>query len=333
MSNFGVRPLGDSEFSLWERFVNESPQGTLFHKTFWLKLSGLPFKILGCFRNEELVAGIPLVYQKRFGFTSIEPPPLTPYLGIVFQDNTALKYVSRLSFEKKITSALVDVLLQEGTVIQVRFQPGIFDLHPFMWAGFSTGIKYTYRLDVMNLDRVFQGMDARRRSEIRKAARSGLSVVHNAPLEEFIHLNQMTFERQEAELSVSAEELKRRHQVLQREKVSQIFIVKDEAGQLCGGVYIVWDSKCAYYLLGGFNPEFGNSGAVPLAIWEAIQHTSKTLQLPEFDFEGSNIPGIERSFREYGGRLTPYYFVYRAKPFIKLALFATNAIKSALNRQ
>nr|HPR68216.1 methicillin resistance protein [Kiritimatiellia bacterium] len=45
-----------------------------------------------------------------------------------------------------------------------------------------------------------------------------------------------------------------------------------------------------------------------LAVWEAIRH-AKEAGLETFDFEGSVIPPIERFFRGFGGRLTPYYTV------------------------
>ena len=332
MSNLTVRFITNSEFAAWNIFVDESPQGTLFHKIFWLEFSKMPFKILGCYRNKELVAGIPLVYRGRLGLIFIGHPPLTPYLGIVFRDNSALKYVNRLSYEKGIIRDCADVIAQRADLIHIRFQPGFLDLQPFMWAGFKTAVKYTYILNVTDLDRVFRDMDTRRRSEIRKAIKTGSTVSRDASLEDFIELNQMTFERQGEKLSLSVEDLRRLHQVLQKERASQIFIAKDTTGKPCGGTYIVWDNKRAYYLLGGFDPESGSSGAVALALWEAIQYTARELQLSEFDFEGSDIPGVERSFREYGGQLTPYYTVYRAKSIAKLGILGSSAMKSVFRR-
>jgi GNAT acetyltransferase-like protein len=333
MSQIQIRTLSFSEFSDWNRMTNESPQGTIFHKTYWLNLWGLPFKLFGCYSKNELVAGIPVVYHRKHCMNIVTSPPLTPYLGIIYKDSSSMNYVKRISFEKKITRFLVNSIIKEADVISMCFPPyNQFDLHPFMWSGFSTGVKYTYLLDVNDLDRVFKGMDSRRRSEIRKAKRDGLKVLNNASLDDFFRLNQMTLDRQNVQLPISKKNLTTIHHTLQNERVSQIIVVKDQEGRLCGGAYIVWDNKRAYYLMGGFNPEVRSSGGTALALWEAIQYTSKVLKLPEFDFEGSNIPGIERSFRQYGGILTPYFTVYRSTTFAKLIILTSSLIKSTFKQ-
>ena len=72
--------------------------------------------------------------------------------------------------------------------------------------------------------------------------------------------------------------------------------------------FVVHDERTAYYLLGGYRAENRHHGAGALAVWEAIRH-AKEAGLETFDFEGSVIPPIERFFRGFGGRLTPYYTV------------------------
>jgi len=39
-----------------------------------------------------------------------------------------------------------------------------------------------------------------------------------------------------------------------------------------------------------------------------------------FDFEGSNVPSIERYFRGFGGTLTPYIGVHKAWLPVEMAL-------------
>ena len=52
---------------------------------------------------------------------------------------------------------------------------------------------------------------------------------------------------------------------------------------------------------------------------ESIRH-AKELGLKTFDFEGSVIPAIERYFRGFGGKLTPYYRVNKAWLPLEMAL-------------
>ena len=84
---------------------------------------------------------------------------------------------------------------------------------------------------------------------------------------------------------------------------------RDEVGQLHASTLLVWDHQTCYYLMGAANPEYSNSGAMSLLLWEGIKIAAeKGLQ---FNFEGSMIPEIERFFCAFGGTLTPYHQISR----------------------
>ena len=94
----------------------------------------------------------------------------------------------------------------------------------------------------------------------------------------------------------------------------QGFLARSRQGDPLGAVWIVWDNKRAYYLLGGYDHSAGSNNAVALAMWRAIQFAAVDLMLPEFDFEGSVIPAVERFFRKFGATLTPYYAIRYRRP-------------------
>jgi hypothetical protein len=83
----------------------------------------------------------------------------------------------------------------------------------------------------------------------------------------------------------------------------------DEADRLHAVAYGVWDEQGAYYLLGGGDPELRNSGATSLLLWELILRAREVTDV--FDFEGSMIEPLERFFRSFGARQTPYLYVSR----------------------
>lgn len=93
---------------------------------------------------------------------------------------------------------------------------------------------------------------------------------------------------------------------------------------IIGGVFIVWDSKRAYYLLGGYDHQNSHHGATALAMWRAIQYTSNELELSEFDFKGSMIKSVKKFFRQFGGELTPCYRVTKYSGLVKLFYFLRN---------
>ena len=52
-----------------------------------------------------------------------------------------------------------------------------------------------------------------------------------------------------------------------------------------------------YYLIGGSNPNFRNSEAMSLIMWEGIKLASTFAK--EFDFEGTMVESIERFIKKY----------------------------------
>ena len=71
----------------------------------------------------------------------------------------------------------------------------------------------------------------------------------------------------------------------------------------------MWDKHAAYYLLAGADPDLRNSGASSLLAWEALMRARERTDV--FDFHGSMLRPVERFFRAFGARQTPYLSVTR----------------------
>jgi hypothetical protein len=293
------------EFARWDIFVGRSPQGTLFHTALWLQASGHPFQLLGCFRGAELLGGFALgLLGERFGGAPC--PSLTPYLGVLFSPRPDAKYVTEISANKEIAGAFATFLKRNFDRIELPLAPEAVDMQPFIWQGFDVRLHYTYRLRVENLPAVLDGMDAGRRRNLSSAEKQGLRIEIGADFAEILRLRERSFERQfmattDSPVAVHIET------VLRGKKRCQSFLTRSPTGEALGGVWIAWDEKRAYYLIGGYDNAAKSNNAVALAMWNAIKFTTDELMLAEFDFEGSIIPPVERFFRKFGARLTPFY--------------------------
>ena len=79
--------------------------------------------------------------------------------------------------------------------------------------------------------------------------------------------------------------------------------------------------------MGGGDPALRTSGASSLCLWQAIKLAGEMGK--SFDFEGSMIEPIERLFRAFGARQTPYMRVSRSpNRLLRVGL----ALKSAMAR-
>jgi hypothetical protein len=302
--DYFVRALEAKEWPVWNAFVTASPQGTLFHSTKWLEASEIPFSIFGCFRQDTLVGGlaVQIIGPKIAGQSH-----RTAYSGVILPPPVG-KYLTTLAFHKNVCFSLASHIKMQFSSIRFRMSPEMTDLQPFISSGYSVSVTYTYRANLIDLDETWLNMEDKKRNDVRKAERDGVSIDHEASLTDVLSLQEMTFQRLGKKPSFGELEI-HREKVLRSENQCRCFVAKGKSGEALAGVYMVWDEKSAYYLLGGHNSAHVQRGAASLAIWEAMRYAGNSLGLKKFDFAGGNMRLLERFFRDFGGILTPIYVV------------------------
>lgn len=306
-SKYEVVKLSKNEYDKWNEFVDESPQGTIFNKTWYLEAVQAKFKIYVCIDKGNNILGGMVLPESKTGYFSM--PTLTQALGILVQDFSELKYVNKISKEKDIIESLVNVIPNFKNY-SINFNYNFTNWLPFMWKGYNQYCKYTYVIESLsNLDNIFNGFRENTKRNIRKALKSNLIVTSNLPLENFYEINKKTFERQGMDIPYSYEFIKHFDDVMVKNNARKIFFVIDDNGCISANNYIIYDNKSAFYLMGGINNNIKNNGASSLAMWEAIQFCSKVTK--KFDFEGSCIRNIEEFFRGFGGIQKMYFNIWK----------------------
>ena len=257
----------------------------------------------------RIVARLPFVRRRRYGLTALTQPGLTQSLG-PWLEPVEGKYAHRLDVEKERMTALIDAL-PSFHVFHQSFSSAITNWLPFYWAGFTATVRYTYRLkDLSDLDAIWRGFAENVRRQIRKAQRQ-VEVRDDEPLETLIRLSGAAFRRQGLPNPVTDALVRRLDAAASAHGARRLLAAHDAQGRVHATIYVVYDGRVAYYLLGGRSPDFETSGALSLLLWEAIRAASETSRA--FDFEGSMIESIERFFRSFGGRQVPYFRVEKAR--------------------
>jgi len=256
--------------------------------------------------NNQVVASMPWVMKQRFGLNLLYQPPLTQNLGPWLADPPlGSKYAQRLAREKDLMGALIDQL-PDYQVFRQNFAPEIANWLPFYWRGFHQTTRYTYRLsDLSDVQALWSGFQAKAKTDIRKAEKQGIAVERTSDIDAFLDVNELTFLRQGMQLPYTRTYVKRLFAACEQNNAGAIFLARGKDGWVHAGILLVWNQHCAYYLMGGGDPELRSSGATSLAMWEAIQFAASVSQI--FDFEGSMIESVERFFRGFGAVQTPYF--------------------------
>lgn len=291
---------------------------SIFNRYDWLQIFNPYIKILGIYDDGDNLFGNFFLYkEKKFSLNLYRNPPYTPLIGPFFKVD-ARNPVNILNKSREVLSLMADFLDKLNySIISVSLGRNIVDALPFIWKKFKVVPGYSYCLDLnKSLDELNKGMSVERRNDINKGIRDKLTAkkVDDFSIVKLLVLK--TFSRQEKTVSE-----------YYLDKILFGFINNSNSFAFAAFrkekpiavAFCVYDKTTAYYLLGGYDYEYKHHGAGALAMWEVIKY-SKELGLRYFDFEGSMIPQIEKYFRGFGGELTPYFRVNKAKLPLEILL-------------
>ena len=246
--------------------------------------------------NGEIIGRMPYVYKNK----RVVMPPLTQTLGPWISKRYRKFQVGnkQLSKQKEIINNLM-LQLPQYREFNMTFDSSNGYILPYRWLGFKYNPTFSYRInDLTDLEKLYSNFNKTVKKNIKSAQNKTEIILDDSP-EKILVLLDKTFEMQ-GRKAPGDKELKRRiiQESLKRNN-GKIFIAEDSKGNVHSGAFVLYDEKVSYYLLGGSDFNFRSSGAQSLVLWKAITFAADVSEM--FDFEGSNVEGIENFFRQFGG--------------------------------
>jgi hypothetical protein len=301
----------------WDHFVGQSPQGCIFCRSWWLDaVCPNGYEILILRKGDRIVAGMPLVRCRRFGCQAIGMPPLTQTLGVLLAPPTAEKYERQLSGEMELLRALVAAIPRADHFV-ARCHHSFANWLPFYWAGYQQTTRYTYVIeDLTDPEAVFANFAHSKRKNIKKAERLVEVREDMPPMDLYDH--HATSLRKAGDTIVYTYELfERIHRATHEHNAGKTWLAVDVDGHIHSAIFVVFDRSSAYYLISTIDPDYRSSDSATLLVKRAIEYVATRTK--RFDFEGSMIENVERSFRSFGARQMPYFKICRDKrnPLVK----------------
>jgi lipid II:glycine glycyltransferase (peptidoglycan interpeptide bridge formation enzyme) len=311
-----------------EIITEASHSNSIFQQPWWLDaVAPDRWSEISIERDNNVVARWPYVIKKRYGLTLLTQPPLTQTLGPWLISSTG-KYTKQLSEQKDLMTELI-AMLPAYDYFGQNFHYSTGNLLPFFWHGFSQSNRYTYVLnDLSDLDKIWSEFKSHLRTQIRKAQKQ-VKVYTSSDIDLFLHLNSLVFQQQGIKLPYSHELVRRLDAACVKHQARQIFFAEDASGRVYAAQYLVWNKDSAYALMSGTDPEFRNSGANSLLMWEAIKFAATVTQ--KFDFEGSMIESIEQFYRSFGAKQVAYHNITNANRRTKILLAGRDLVAAIKN--
>lgn len=301
--------LNTEDYPKWDEFVDESPQGSIFCYSWWLKEStNDDFRISAVINNDRIIAGMALpYYQSR----NIRHPQITQTLGMLYRNLDDMRYSKKLEREKEYVNQIMDLVDNNIKTFNMYFNHNFTNWLPFYWRGYKQTTRYTYVLDYKDrsVDDLWMNLSKTHRQAIKKTENLGLNCELSDDIGDFYQVNKKTFENQGLKIPYTFDFLRRMDDALKKRNRRTIFRVVDSNGVTNATSYFINDDKSAYYLMSGADPEKKDNGSQILSLWKGIVHYIDKVDL--FDFEGSMMEKIENNNRKFGGIQKPYFAIYK----------------------
>ena len=294
----------------------------LFSQAWWLDaVSEDEWDVVLVEKDGMINASLPFVIRKRLWFNFISQPHFTPSLGPWLRMPSE-RSSKRLAVEKDLLQALF-CQLPKHHIYRQSWHYSRTNWLPLYWMGYNQTTRYTYVIDdLSDLDNVFSEFEHSKRKNIKKAEQI-VRIEYNISSMEFYENHKKTLAMQNKNISYSYALFKRIYDATYLNNSGFTIAAYDKQNNMHAALFIVRDSFSAYDLISTIDPNYRHIGAASLLIKNSIKEVSKYVNA--FDFEGSMIESVERSFRQFGAKQKPYFYIDK---FNSRFLKAVNAFRS-----
>ena len=197
-----VRLIEDG--AAWDRFLDETPYGTIFHRWQMLKIvekySGYRLLPYGIYRGAELISVFPLYLRKYRGMKLVfSPPPQTliPYLSFVMGPTYGkLKQKRKEAYLAEVaTEITAEIKKIAPNYVTMLTEPCFDDIRPFLWQKYGVNVSYEYAIDLEKpLEEIWAGFDSTCKKNIKHCEGRGLVMKQSDDIETYYKVMRESFE-------------------------------------------------------------------------------------------------------------------------------------------
>ena len=280
----------------------------LYSKPWWLDAICLPdnWDVWIYEENGKMLAAMPYYFENRNGRKYITKAPLSQNNGVIFNYPADAKTVAKAAFEEKVIDKACEFIRElKRDVYEQQYQPSFTNWLPFYWNNYTAITRYTYMIDdTSDMDAVWDGIASKRRSIVRKGQKN-THYSDELSIEKFYAEHEKIYAKQGLNCPFSFDLWNRVASACIEHNAGKISCRLTEDGNVAAVSFVAWDDKVLYKLMGGPMPDYAHLDAYSALTWDEmlLAHDMEK----KYDFEGSVIKRISKSFREYGAVPKAYF--------------------------
>lgn len=296
--------------------VDSSFNGTCFAYSWFLLLKDSE-QILKIYNSKHELQGFMPVFKNN-PKTIAQSTMYIPYGGpVIFslpkEERNKIRYI------RNVEKALCNYIQKNYDNIQFSTDNEIIDIMPFIRAGFTPEVRYTYKLDLdRGLESIYNNFGSDRKKDIRKANKRNIQFIIDNKMEYFDVKKAMKWEANYGFESTSNFVEKYIKTTIKKEK-GMCFVAK-ENDNVIGGVHIAWDNKNAYILYSYYEKQ-NDDIAIAFIYYKMFEYLINNKIVNYIDFEGSVFESIEDwniSFGAYQSRFYNLHWNSNNNPYLNL---------------
>ena len=252
----------------------------------------------------NILAAMPYYMETRGKYKYITKAPFTQTNGLVFVEDARRGKIKEAELQKKVIDEAcryIDSLNLD--CYEQQYSHTFKDWSPFFWNNYTVFVRYSYVIDdTSDMANVWKGFKTDYRNQILKGQKL-TSVADDITEQEFYTEYEKVFAKQNKPCNLPRDMWHRIYQASLENQSGKILRSRDADNNTHAILFLVWDERYMYHLMGGYNPEFVQSQGYLSLTHHAISLASE--RGLAYDFEGSMIPQIAKSYRQFGGDPKP----------------------------
>jgi len=256
------------------------------------------------FKGDQVTGVWPYAVEDKLSISFRRNPRLTPYLGPHIFYPADIKESNKDSYEHEVIEQLMSKL-PDADIWGLSQYPGIKQAGLFRHYGLKIEVQQTFLLSLEDDEHtIYQNFKEQLRRNIRHSEKNISIKADPSCLPELFDFQRTTLFQKRVTQSYSLADMEKLMQPCIDHNSGALWVAR-QSGAVQAMVWNVWDADTSYYFMGAKNPAEDDYRAMSGLLWHAIKEAKKRGN-KYFDLEGSMDPGVERFFRNFGGKRELY---------------------------
>jgi len=275
--SISVRTLAPKDYGAWGRLVADSPDGSVYATAEYLDILARSangrYRVLGVYRGDELVGGLPLYEQvTRYGRWA-GPRLLLYYLGPILRKFPG-KYPSQETSRRvEALGALADAVAGLGYAkVILRPRHTMADLRPFIIRGWQSHLSYSYVVPLDDLTGQWTRVEQNLRRLVDRCTDQGVVVTDDDDFASFLRLHELTMDRHGTALYLPGPSFQRWFQSAHAGGLCRLFHARLPDGQsVAAQLVLLGPHPVSHTVSAGMDPAHRQLGASAFLRWRVFE--------------------------------------------------------------